>query len=103
MNQKKLDKATQLLRAIDNKTNRMIIHFLAVHGPMTNTELWIKMRMDKLDEVTRRLITLREVGIVDSHQLGKNTYNSINKVAFDRVASAIEDFSNPQVYMSYAI
>jgi len=102
MNQKKLDIATNLLKAIDNKANRKIIHLLAVHGPMTNTELWIKLRLDKLDEVTRRLITLREVGIVESHPIGKETYNSINRETFDRVASAIEDFSNPQVYMSYA-
>ena len=96
MNTEKSKEAAQRLRAIDHPIRKRMLELLQEHGEMTNTHLWVKLRLGGESIVAQHLAILRNAGMVITESRGKNSFNRINKKGIAQVASALHNFSKKE-------
>lgn len=73
-----LRKAVLVLRAINHKLRQAIINLLEDTGPMTVTDIYVKLRIEQ-SVASQHLAVLRRSGVVITEREGKYIHYSINK------------------------
>jgi len=82
-----------LVRALKHRLRRRLIEVISEDGPMTVTDIYIKMRMEQ-SVASQHLGILRKAGIIHAERQGKHIYYTVNKNELERVSKLIDSIAN---------
>jgi len=84
----KLRKAALVLRALNHKLRRRIIELLESEGPLTVTDIYIKLRLEQ-SVASQHLGIIRRVKVVNTKRQGKYIYYSLNRERIEQIADLV--------------
>ena len=84
----KLRKAALVLRALNHKLRRRIIELLESEGPLTVTDIYIKLRLEQ-SVASQHLAIIRRVKVVNTKRDGKYIYYSLNRERIEQIADLV--------------
>ncbi|MEM1327913.1 MAG: metalloregulator ArsR/SmtB family transcription factor [Bacteroidota bacterium] len=87
-----LRKAVLVLRAVNHKLRQRIIALLEEVGPMTVTDIYVKLRLEQ-SVASQHLAILRRAGVVVTNRQGKFIHYSIDQERLAQISSLVEDLA----------
>ncbi len=89
----KLRKSADVLRAINHKLRRKMMHMLEEAGKMMVTDIYVALRLEQ-SVASQHLAILRKAGVLKTERQGKFIYYSLNKDRLKDVNNFVEDIVN---------
>jgi DNA-binding transcriptional ArsR family regulator len=87
-----LRKAVLVLRAVNHKLRQRVIALLEENGPMTVTDIYVKLRLEQ-SVASQHLAILRRAGVVVTNRQGKFIHYSIDQERLAQISGLVEDLA----------
>ena len=87
-----LRKAVLVLRAVNHKLRQRVIDLLEENGPMTVTDIYIKLRLEQ-SVASQHLAILRRAGVVLTDRQGKFIFYSLDKERLGQIMRLVEELA----------
>lgn len=87
-----LRKAVLVLRAVNHKLRQRVIDLLEENGPMTVTDIYIKLRLEQ-SVASQHLAILRRAGVVLTDRQGKFIFYSLDKDRLAQIMRLVEELA----------
>ena len=88
-----MKKAFFTLRSVSHPLRKKILHLLEKNGPLTVTEIYIKLRLEQ-SVASHHLSVLRTAGAVKTERDGKFVHYSLNKERISAIANHIKGLTH---------
>src|SRR5687767_15509075 len=88
-----LKKAALILRAVNHKLRQQIMKLIHQSDKMTVTEIYVKLRLEQ-SVASQHLAILRKAGFVNTVQIGRFIFYSVNHERLVQVHTFVQDLLN---------